>query len=786
MMENEKNIVKFTAKIDVIKFYNEDNNYHIMQFSTNQKLPHLKSHAGQYVGILVGTCIKCIEGDTCNVEAEGVMHPKFGFQYKIISLSYDRPTDANSMYTFLSAILSEAQTTILYNAYPDIVDRVLEDNNYIPDLTRLKGIGEKKWFNIRDKIIDNLGYTELITLLSPVGCTLPMIKRIGAGEKNLSLLKKRILDNPYILCDLPRIGFKKVDKFAIKLNPDIEHSEHRIYSCINYILEDVANNDGHCFIPIKDLKDRFKELIIDKEMIPIFEDVISYEREKTKNNLNPKLWIDEDNVGSVMYRRMEQFILNKFIEIQNTWNVWELSYKDFLNSMQATTNQQGFYLSNEQIEAVRSIAENNITVISGKAGTGKTSVIKAILEVYKDKRIGMAALSAKAAKRMREVTGFEDACTIHRLLGFKGTQFLYNENIPLPYDLLILDECSMNNIYLFHSILKATKNNTKIVMAGDFCQLPPIGVGNVFFDLVKNSIFNNHLLTQVYRQSDSSFINEHANIVREGIMPFDITNGNMAFGKDTLYVFRNTSEDILENAVKLYLEALNNMNIEDIAIVVPRKDTVCISCENINNNIQNKLLKDEPCFIEHNNKIFKVGSRIINKKNDYEKGILNGELGMVISANKKYMTVKFDEGNIVEFKKAELENIELGYAISVHSSQGSQYKVTIVAMDMSSYTLLTSNMIYTAMTRACDKLIVMSQPSAFSRSVTNVQEHYRNTYLKLLLSEIDKNNMKNKVKEYSKDHRCIYKKSLNTLSLHDDEEEIIMNNFVDSFSELPF
>ena len=190
--------------------------------------------------------------------------------------------------------------------------------------------------------------------------------------------------------------------------------------------------------------------------------------------------------------------------------------------------------------------------------------------------------------------------------------------------------------------------------------------------------------------------------------------------------------------------------------------------------------------VEYNNKIFKVGSRIINKKNDYEKGILNGELGMVISANKKYMTVKFDEGHIVEFKKAELENIELGYAISVHSSQGSQYKVTIVAMDMSSYTLLTSNMIYTAMTRACDKLIVMSQPSAFSRSVTNVQEHYRNTYLKLLLSEIDKNNMKNKVKEYSKDHRCVYKKSLNTLSLHDDEEEIIMNNFVDSFSELPF
>ena len=937
MMEDEKIIVEFTAKIEVVKYYSDDTNYHVMQFSTDKKLPNLKSHAGRYIGTLVGTCIKCIEGDTCNVKAEGISHPTFGFQYKILSLDYDRPTDSNSMYTFLSAILSEAQTNILYNAYPDIVDRVLADNNYVPDLRNLKGIGEKTWYRIRDKIVDNLGYTELITLLSPVGCTLHMIKQIGKGEKNLSLLKQRILDNPYILCEIPRMGFKKVDKFAIKLNPDIEFSEHRVYSCIDYILKDIANNDGHCFMPIKELKKAFKELIIEKEIMPVFEEVIAYEREKTKNNQNPILWIDDENVGSVMFRRMEQFILNKFIDIQNTYNVWELSYESFFNSMQETTKQQGFYLSNEQAEAVRSIAEKNITVISGKAGCvdcdteyfngiewvriadykegdkvlsynidtkeafldypsvyikekcnymwhfhdnstdqvlcdehniliwngekikvkewlkdkksliipshfytklpyfhnikiqhmidkncnvsqyktkdgykycftmplgtlilrrnnkifitgncGKTSIIKAILEVYKDKRIGMAALSAKAAKRMREVTGFQSACTIHRLLGFQGINFLYNEDVKLPYDLLILDECSMNNIFLFHAILKATRDNTKIVMAGDFCQLPPIGVGNVFFDIVKNPIFNNHLLTQVYRQSDTSFINEHANVVREGIMPFDIINGTMPFGKDILYVFRNKSEDILENAVNLYLEALNRMKVDEVTIVTPRKDTVCISCETLNNEIQKRLLKDETRFIEHNNKIFKVGTRIINKKNNYEKGILNGELGTVIFADSKDMTVQFDEGPVVQFKKTELEDIELGYAISVHSSQGSQYKITIVAMDMSSYTLLTSNMIYTAMTRASDSLIIMSQPSAFSFAVTNVQEHYRNTYLKLLLSEVDKENMNNKVKIYAKDHPCVYKKSINTLSLHDDEDEIIVNNFTDAWDDSPF
>ena len=785
-MDDEKIIVNFTAKIDIVRFYNEDTNYHVMQFSTDKKLPYLKSHAGKYIGTLVGNCIKCIEGDTCNVKAEGVDHPTFGFQYKIISLSYDRPMDSGSMYTFLSAILSEAQTTILYNTYPDIVDRVLGDNNYMPDLTRLKGIGEKTWYKIREKIIDNLGYTELITLLSPVGCTLHMIKQIGKGEKDLSLLKKKIIDNPYILCEIPRMGFKKVDGFAVKLNSCIEYSEQRVYSCINYILEDIANNDGHCFIPIDELKIKFRELILDKEILPILEDVLANEREKTKNNTNPLLYVDENSVGSIMYKRMEQFILNKLLEIQNTYNVWELSYQYFFNSMSLTTKQQGFYLSNEQTEAVRSIAENNITIISGKSGTGKTSVIKAILEVYKDKSIGMAALSAKAAKRIREVTGFQSACTIHKLLGYNGVGFEYNEETCLPYDLLILDECSMNNIYLFHSILKATKNNTKIVMAGDFCQLAPIGVGNVFSDLVKNPIFNNHLLTQVYRQSEDSFINEHANIVREGIMPFDIERGLMPFGSDVLYVFRNKSEDILNTAVNLYLEMLKTTNIEDITIVVPRKDKVCVSCETINNEIQDRLLKNEERFISYQNKIFKVGSRIINKKNDYEKGILNGELGCVVFADNNFMSVQFDEGNIVEFKRAELENVELGYAISVHSSQGSQYKTTIVAMDMSSYTLLTSNMIYTAMTRSCKNLIVVSQPTSFKYSVTNVQEHYRNTYLKLLLPEVDIKKMREKIKEYSKEHKCIYKKSKNIISLHDDEDEVIMNSFVHNEDELPF
>ena len=338
---------------------------------------------------------------------------------------------------------------------------------------------------------------------------------------------------------------------------------------------------------------------------------------------------------------------------------------------------------------------------------------------------------------MREVTGFENAQTIHRLLKYRqGVGFLYNEREHLPYDLLILDECSMNNVYLFYAILKASNPNMKIILSGDYAQLPSIGVGSVFSDLIKYPYFNNHNLTKIYRQSEESFIVEHANVIREGIMPFDIEKGTMMFGTDTLYMFRNASEQVRDSAVALFLKFLETTDIQDIAIVCPRKDQVCVSCKSMNVLIQNALLP-EADNIEYNDKEFRIGCRVINKKNDYDKGILNGDLGTVIKINdkKSNFSVQFDEGNVVDFIRSDMKNLELGYALSVHSSQGSQYKICIVAMDMTSYTLLSSNMVYTAMTRAIDKLIVISQPNAFFKAVRNVEENNRNTYLKLMLEQ---------------------------------------------------
>ena len=907
-------VIEMDIEVEKVRFYNEENNYHIMMASCDREVAGSKRQFGKNIITLVGYCVTVTEGDHCKVKAKLIKNEKWGFQYEITDLSFSVPMDAKSLKTYLSAIIEGAKAEVLYNAYPDIVDRVMEDPMFEPEYKYLKGIGQKTWFKIRDKIVENFGYNELITLLAPVGCTLHMIKKIADREKNLSLVKEKIIKNPYVLCQFPRMGFKKVDGYAIKLNPNLIHSKVRVIQCMNYILDKIPNEDGHSFIEISNLKELLKKEILDADILPIYDEVIEDQRRACIEGIKSEFYVDDVSIGLMSVNTLESGIMRILDEIQQRDIVWEYNYKTLFERMEESAKEQGFYLSEEQTNCVRSIAYNNVNVISGKAGCvdcdteyyngiswvriadydgsdkvlsydiktgravfdypqeyikrpcsemyhfydeyyevdqvlcnehsvllrngekisvsevmnrlknsyidlpcsfkwfknviedgylgtitlqtvipkgcsvetyettdgykycftmplgtlilrrngkifitgncGKTSVIKTILSVYRNKRIAMCALSAKAAKRMSEVTGMY-ASTIHKLLsvqfnGENNSGFLYNSSNPLPYDLIIVDECSMNNIYLLHSLLKAVSKTAKIIFCGDIAQLPSIGTGSVFTDLVQNPVFNNHSFTKVYRQSEESFINTHANLIREGIMPFDIDSGNMKFGEDTMYLFRKKSEDVRSTAVSLYIEFLNRgYDITDVGIICPRKNNCCVSCSSLNAIIQNHLLgnvkeeiilgkvKDGEDEEDSEHKIFKLGCRVINKKNDYKKGILNGDTGTVIQINEKgtKFIVKFDNDNIVEFMRAEMVNLELGYAISVHSAQGSQYKACIVALDMSSYTLLSSNLIYTAITRAIDMMIVCSQPTAFGRAVTNTKENFRNTYLKGMLKE---------------------------------------------------
>ena len=315
----------------------------------------------------------------------------------------------------------------------------------------------------------------------------------------------------------------------------------------------------------------------------------------------------------------------------------------------------------------------------------------------------------------------------------------------MPYNLVIIDEVSMVNSELLYYCLSACSPDTKIILVGDQAQLPSIGVGRVLGDLLEYPTYNNYAFNKIYRQSEDSYIALHANVIRDGIMPFDVNDSVLHFGTDTHYIFKNDNTVIVQNIIDLYINYLNHgLSYEDICIIIPRKEKTVVSCKTVNTELMNLLLQDVSKSIVYNEKEFKLGCRVINKVNDYEKGILNGDQGTVthIDDDSKNFVVTLDvTGEQIAFSRSEMENLELGYAITCHSSQGSQYKVCIIGMDFGSYTMLSSNLIYTAITRAKNKMWFISDPKAFIKGVNNVKENQRNTFLAEFLNQnIVKNN----------------------------------------------
>lgn len=741
----------FCAEIRKVVFESDTSDWKVLQFSTKEPIPISKYEYGNYYSTMVGNCIPVSNGDLVKVVVKLGNNTKYGPQFEIQSLQFDKPDTPQAILNYLSNIISVNQATTLYNAYPDIVDRVMQDNNFEPDYNMVKGIGPKNWEKIRTKIIVNYGYSELIAMLAPIGVTLTMIKKIAFGQKNLTLLKQKIEQNPYILCSIKGLGFKKVDNYAIKLNPELIHSSFRTVAAIKYILNDCANEEGHCYLTNKEFLNKFKELI--PNCVDLLKDILQEQNKKINNNCEDAwLYVKDGKVGLMKYYHLEENLYNKLNYLDNHSNNWNITYGDFFKRMDTVERKQGFKLDEIQTEAVKSIADNNITIISGKAGCGKSSILRAVLEVYKNSNIAMAALSAKAAKRIREASGFENACTIHRLLGFNPRSedhnfWLYNEMNPLPYDLLIIDEVSMVNSELIYACVNACSRNTKIILVGDQAQLPSIGVGRVLGDLLENPNYNNYTLNKIYRQSDDSYIALHANVIRDGIMPFDLNSSELHFGTDTHYIFKRDNQLIVQNIIDLYLKYLQyGLAYEDISIIIPRKENTMVSCKTINNQLMNILLKDVKQSVMYNEKEFKLGCRVINKVNDYEKGILNGDQGTVtyIADDNKSFVVTLDvTGEDISFLRSEMDNLELGYAITCHSSQGSQYKVCIIGMDFGSYTMLSSNLIYTAITRAKNKMWFISDPKAFIKGVNNVKENQRNTFLAEFLKQnmVENNNI---------------------------------------------
>lgn len=742
--------IKFKCVPVTERFYSEDSSYGVFVFHTKDDIPKYDDvpentfdsdlyAKNTKMSVLAGNMQQLYLGVEYEVTATLEYNAKYkSYQYKPKIVTATKPKSEQQQKCFLKSIVSEKQAETILEHYPNIVQDIVEGNDNV-DVSILKGIGDKTYAKIKEKVLDNYVISDILVLLQPLGVTFSKIKKLISNESNPTLLKEKLISNPYIMLEIKGFGFKTVDQLALKLNPEIKVSSKRTYAFINYYFTDMGNNQGHTWTTVDSLECAIRDNI--NECMETFHKIIDSEKEIEK-----VLHFEGDKVGLLRYYENERNIFGILKSLQS-YKSLKISEKDINDGILQSEKDQGFPLTEEQRQLVIKSMNYNVVIVTGSAGTGKTSVSRAILNVYKKANysISCCALSAMAAQRIIEATGFQ-ASTIHRLLGYNSTGFIYNYENPLDCDVLFVDECSMINAYIFYAVVYAVKEGKKIVLCGDNKQLPPIGYGNVFNDLLhKSEEFTVLRLTKVLRQAEDSGILMDANKIRKGIYPIGqpelkIINGKL---KDMIYMFRDTREGMTRIAINTYMKSIQEDGINNVAIIVPRRKNCENSTDEINKKIVDLVCNKMEKSVKFGNKTFYVGSKVTQMDNNYDKNVFNGEIGYitkieeVTDENEKnvYITVKYtmnNETKYVVYQRKELDQIDFAYALTVHKTQGQSIKTVIIIIDMTHYTLLDTCLLYTAITRAKKRCLLLAEPKAFKMCMENNKSKTRNTWLSIM------------------------------------------------------
>lgn len=679
----------------------------------------------------------CI-GAEYEIKAEYKCDKKYGHQYVPNTIYALIPQSYETQLAFLKSIIPENIADNLIQSYPNIVNDIANGTLTEIDYDKVKGVREVTWERIKQKIFKNYIISDIILLLNPLGVTFTMIKSLLKDQPNPVLLKQEIVKNPYVITRVDGIGFKKCDELALKLKPELIDSDERLTAFIVYYLKKVGNDDGDTWVSQKALEDEVSNNVPD-----------CINRLKPLLSNNSFLYQNDNKIGILFYEKVEREILDT-IKYKSKINSSQWFTEEQINkAIHDSEKEQGFTYTEEQAIIIKKSLNSHVSIITGKAGVGKTSIIRAIIKAYtqNNKTVSACALSAMAAQRITEATNFP-ASTIHRALGCCGlNKFEYNKDNQLLTDVAFMDEGSMVNASLFLNWIQAIGDNTRVIIAGDHKQLPPIGYGNIFSDLIdvldKSNVFQ---LTKPMRQAQMSGILSDANLIRENKNPIiETIQPKLIHGelKDMYYMFRSDRDNIFNTAMKLYLSAIKADGIDNVSIAVPRRQG-CKNCSiEFNKAIQSVILKDENQSISNNIMEYKLGAKVMQTVNDYQKNIFNGEIGYITkideeTKNKKNVkrcevTFKdmFGETKIISYELKELIQLDLAYALSVHKLQGGSRKTIIGVIDNTHYQLLDNCMLYTLLTRAKGRCCLVAEPQAYMKCITNSHNN-RNTWMKII------------------------------------------------------
>ncbi|MTI46812.1 SF1B family DNA helicase RecD2 [Sporosalibacterium faouarense] len=718
-------MITIQGTIEEIIFQNESNGYTVAVMETEDD-----------VVTIVGTIPVINIGETLKVQGKWDYHPNFGQQLKVELYSTVVPATINGIEKYLSSGLipgigPKTAKKIVEEFGKDSID-ILQ---YNPEKLKLvEGIGEKKAEKITEAFVEQRELRDIMIFLQGYGISTTYGVKIYKKYGNETIPK--VQENPYRLSeDIFGIGFKMADKIAQSMGVD-KRSKYRVHAGIKFVLME-SSGKGHTYIPQGELiNEALKILSVEPELIEEGIRELALNQEVQLENLEKDM-----AVYYMPYYYAETNVCKKLVEIsQGETNKLDI---DVDKKIKKIEDEDSIKFAEKQKESIRESVENGLIVITGGPGTGKTTTINSIIKLFQGQgqSILLAAPTGRAAKRMSEATGRE-AKTIHRLLEYNyvdeevGMAFARDDGTPLEADVVIIDEVSMVDILLMNTLLKAILPGTRLILVGDVDQLPSVGPGNVLKDIIESKIIKVVKLDEIFRQAQESMIVVNAHKINKGEKPLLNVKD-----KDFFFMTRNKGEDIVETILELSKERLPNFNgydpLKDIQILSPMKkgDT---GVNELNSRMQESLNPKHPSKKEKKSGdiTFRVGDKVMQIKNNYRmkwkllddelvveegEGVFNGDYGFIteIDNEEGQMTILFDDNRKAVYQFGQIDELRLAYATTIHKSQGSEFPVVIIPVCWGPPMLLTRNLLYTAITRAKELVVLVGMERYLYTMINN-------------------------------------------------------------------
>ncbi len=719
------------GNIDKIIFYNPQNHYCVL------KLVEEKNNA---IHTAVGSFISPKAGITVKLDGTFIVDKKYGHQFKFARYEEILPSTENEISQFLSSGAIKGIGSVMASRIVEVFkEQTLDIIEQTPEkLLKIEGIGEKKLSQIRESWMSQRDVRKVMVFLQGHGISSSYAQKIyrAHGENSIEKVK----ENPYLLAkEVFGIGFKGADKIALQLGFE-KNSLFRMQAAMEYVLTESISL-GHLFLPKKVLFDKtlalidsepsfieqaFIELVRNKDICRVF-----LPHEKTSDG-----FFENDSSSEACYTsfslRAETGIVEHLQRILRCITRPPSFHPE--KSITLVEQKYRFQLSEGQKSAISEAASNKCIIITGGPGTGKTTIIKSLLSIFQNLscRVLLAAPTGRAAKRMEEVTGYK-AFTLHKILeyNFADREFRKNTENPLEFDLCIIDEMSMVDAFLMYHFLKAVPDQCMLILVGDKNQLPSVGPGKILEDLIHSKTIKTIELSQIYRQTQDSRISIIAHDINEGKFPAiplwkeSVSDCYFYESEDPEHLVSSAAE-LLKHDLKTYFGFDPKT---DVQVLTPMHRGI-LGVENLNKVIQNEL-NPIGVSIERRNSIFRIGDKVMQIRNNYEKEVFNGDLGIITSINfeESQISVNIDDRTII-YNFSEMDELVLAYCLTVHKSQGNEYKCVIIFIHSQHYIMLQKNLLYTALTRGKRMVILMGSKKALGISIKNNKSVLRYSLLK--------------------------------------------------------